>query len=236
MNGSWFILGGYAAGVLVFFLEARRRQLVTEGMGWIFLAGICGGVLGARLTSWALLHGEQLAANPLLILDPRVGGRTLLGGVIGGWVAVVLVKRRLGIKRSTGDLFALSLPIGEAVGRIGCYLNGCCHGTQSDLPWAIYQHGAWRHPAQLYSALASAALFMVLLLARGKMRREGDLLKLYLVLYGVCRFSLEFVRERDLMFSGLSLVQWVCLFLMAVFSLELCLTNRRSLSTMRLED
>jgi prolipoprotein diacylglyceryltransferase len=84
--------------------------------------------------------------------------------------------------------------------------------------------------------LLPAALFAVLLSARGKMRREGDLLKLYLVLYGVCRFLLEFVRERDLMFGGLSLVQWVCLLLMAVFSLELCLANRRSLSTMRLED
>jgi phosphatidylglycerol:prolipoprotein diacylglycerol transferase len=209
--GSLLTVLAYATGAFVFFLAARGRGLVTEGMGRVALAGLCGGVVGAKLTEWVLVHGSVVAAHPGALLDPRLGGRTILGGVVVGWGAVEVAKRRLGIRRSTGDLFALALPAGEAVGRIGCFFNGCCYGVPSTVAWAVYQHGAWRHPTQLYASLFAAALFGVLLAMRGRMPREGDLFRLYLVLFGAGRFGLEFLRERTVAFGGLSLAQWVCL-------------------------
>jgi phosphatidylglycerol---prolipoprotein diacylglyceryl transferase len=202
---------GYLAGALVFYLAARRQRRVTEGMAWVALAGLCGGVLGAKVTEWALTQGPGFVAHPATFLDPRLGGRALIGGILFGWAAVEVAKRRLGIRRSTGDLFALALPAGEAVGRIGCFFNGCCYGVATSLPWAVHQHGAWRHPTQLYASVIAVGLFAALLAARDRLPREGDLFRLYLALYGASRFLLEFLRERTPVFGGLSLAQWICL-------------------------
>src|SRR5512138_678852 len=94
---------GYVVGGLVFLLAARRRGLATEGIGWVAVFGLCSGVLGAKLTQWAL-DWRLWAGHPAMIFDPRYGGRTIIGGILAGWLAVELAKRRLGIRRSTGDM------------------------------------------------------------------------------------------------------------------------------------
>jgi phosphatidylglycerol:prolipoprotein diacylglycerol transferase len=210
-TGEAFTLFGYMTGTLVLWLEARRRGLDTEGMRLVAVCGLVGGVLGAKVVQWCIEGG--LAADPLAILNPRLGGKALLGGLGGGWLAVELAKRRLGIRRRTGDLWALALPAGEAVGRIGCWFNGCCFGTACNphFPLAVWQHGAWRQPAQLYSAVLAALIFGLLWRLRNKTIREGDLWKLFLMLYGLSRFAVEFVRQRDIAWAGLSTVQLICL-------------------------
>ena len=151
----------YLVGAGVFLWAARRKRLATEGMAIVAGAGFVCGILGAKLTQ-TLASGLPLAAaaNP--------GGRALLGGVVFGWLGVEVAKRRLGIRRSTGDLFALALPAGEAVGRVGCHLNGCCYGARCDAPFAVWQHGALRYPAQLMSAAVAAATFAFLLWLSGE--------------------------------------------------------------------
>jgi phosphatidylglycerol:prolipoprotein diacylglycerol transferase len=189
-------------------------------MAMVALAGFIGGVLGAKITQ-IVFQGLPTGVPWTALLDPRVGGKALLGGVVFGWMGVVLAKRYLGIKRGTGDLFALALPAGEAVGRIGCFFNGCCYGTVCDLPWAVEQHGALRHPAQLYTALISLGIFLLLLKYRAKLPREGDLFKLYLLLFGSSRFLLEFLRQNDTFWFGLTPMQWFCLELMVVAGITL---------------
>jgi len=229
--GDFFTLLAYVVGAAVFYVAARRNNLATEGMRVLAIAGLVGGVVGARLTEWLLVHFSTVAAAPGVLLDPRLGGRTLIGGLICGWMAVEIAKRRLGIRRSTGDLFALALPAGEAVGRIGCFFNGCCFGVSSNVPWAVYQHGAWRHPAQLYSAATALGIFLVLWQLRKRLPREGDLFKLYLVLFGVSRFCLEFVRSRQIVWGGFSTAQWICLELAAGGIIMLYLSTRREPGT-----
>jgi phosphatidylglycerol---prolipoprotein diacylglyceryl transferase len=207
---SIFTLLGYATGALVLLLGARAGHWERRYTLWLLLAGLAGGMLGAKLAQWLAL-GWPLGALSAPALRPELGGRTIIGGIIGGWLAVEAVKWRLGLKRSTGDLFALALPAGEAVGRIGCLLYGCCYGVPCTLPWAVYQHGALRHPTQAYSALAALAILSVLLALRNRLWREGDLFRLYLVLYGLSRFAIEFWRFRDQLYAGLSLAQWLCL-------------------------
>lgn len=209
--GSMFTVLGYAVGALVIWLAGREARWPRGQMLWLLSAGLLGGTLGGKLTQWLALGWPFAPGAAARIADPLLGGRTIIGGIICGWLAVELTKWRLGVRRSTGDLFALALPAGEAVGRLGCLLNGCCYGAPSALPWAIYQHGAWRHPAQVYSGLAAMALLGVLFWLRGRLWREGDLFRVYLLLYGACRFAIEFTRYRDQLYSGLSLAQWVCL-------------------------
>lgn len=208
--GELFTLLGYATGGFVFWLAARQRKLSTQGVWLVAAWGLIGAVLVAKLTQ---LVAEGWPGHlPLATgFDPRNGGRALAGGLIGGWLGVEIAKRHFGLRRSTGDLFALALPAGEAVGRIGCFLNGCCFGTKCDLPWAVWQHGEWRHPAQLYSSVASLGLFLALVALRPKLSREGDLFKAYLIGFGALRFWLEFMRWRESLILGLSPMQWFCL-------------------------
>jgi phosphatidylglycerol---prolipoprotein diacylglyceryl transferase len=212
--GELFTAFGFLTGIIVLIWSAKASGIATQGMGTVALVGFAGGILGAKLTQ-LVVEGWPAKVPWWVIFDPKAGGKALMGGLLFGWLAVGLAKWRLGIKRSTGDHFALALPAGEAVGRIGCYLNGCCYGRVCDLPWAVDQHGALRHPTQIYSAIASAAIFMVLLVFKSKLRREGDLWRLFLLLFGISRFSLEFLRENDAALGGLSAMQWVCLELIA---------------------
>ena len=200
---------GYVVGALVLWWAASQRKLATNGIGWVAFSGFVAGIVGAKLTQ-LIAEGWPTRVPLSVAFDPKAGGRALLGGLICGWIGVEVAKRVLGIKRSTGDLFALALPAGEAVGRIGCFFNGCCFGEKCNLPWAVYQHDAWRHPAQLYSAAVSALVFVSLLWARQRLNREGDLFLLYLFAFGITRFGLEFVRWRESTFFGLSPMQWFC--------------------------
>jgi phosphatidylglycerol:prolipoprotein diacylglycerol transferase len=212
--GEVFTALGYAVGALVFYLAARSRRLATHGMGWLALIGLFGGLIGAKLTQF-VAQGWPNHLPAESALDPRLGGRALLGGLVGGWLAVEIAKRKLGIKRSSGDMFALALAAGEVFGRIGCYFNGCCYGAECDLPWAVFQHGALRHPAQIYSAITAAAIFGVLIW-RWKAAHEGETFRLYLLLFGASRFLIEFTRYRETLYFGLSPMQWLCLELVLV--------------------
>jgi phosphatidylglycerol:prolipoprotein diacylglycerol transferase len=83
-----------------------------------------------------------------------MGGKTIVGALIGGLITVELMKRYIGLRTSTGDLYAIPLAVGIAIGRIGCFLTGLSdntYGTASNLPWAIdFGDGIPRHPTQLY--------------------------------------------------------------------------------------
>lgn len=213
----------YLVGAAVFFWAARRKRLATEGIAILAGVGFVCGILGAKLV--------QALASSAPVLAP--GGRALAGGVLFGWLGVVVAKRVMGIHRPTGDLFALALPAGEAVGRIGCYLNGCCYGIACVTPFSVYQHGAWRFPAQPVSAVVSASIFGFLLWLAPRLKREGDLFRVYLLLFGVTRFGLEFVRWRESLHFSLSSMQWFCLELIVVASVGLLRRNRYGVSQLR---
>lgn len=213
--GQGFTTAAYLVGAIVLWLDLRRRNMATQGLGIIAVWALCGGVLGAKLTEWLIAHPLYFAHHPLEFFDPRQGGRTVIGGILCGWLAVEIAKRRLGIARSTGDSFALALPLGETVGRIGCYFNGCCYGVvcESSTRFALFQHGAWRVPTQMILGLASLFVFFIVLWARPRLKREGDSWILYLALFGFSRFVIEFWRERSAIIGALSLAQIVCLML-----------------------
>src|SRR5438270_13855458 len=97
-----------------------------------------------------------------------MGGKTIVGGLLGGRVAEELTKRIIGEKQRTGDLFAAPLCFGIAIGRVGCFLEGLpdqTFGTPSSLPWAVhFGDGVPRHPVQLYDCFFALAVGIFLLL------------------------------------------------------------------------
>lgn len=184
----------YAFGAVVFWWAAKRRGLATRGMALVMQAGLLGGLIGANLAQ---------------LLVTQTPGKTIEGGIVGGWLAVVFVKRVLHIARPTGDMFAFAIPAGEAIGRIGCFVGGCCYGKVAHLPWAVYSDGAWRHPSQLYLALAAAATFAIVCAVDRRARLpENGLFYVQGMLFCVSRFAIEFYRTAHPVFMNLTAAQW----------------------------
>ncbi len=205
MLSSLCYVMGYLTGLVAFGWMAHRRGLATSGMLSVMGVGLIGGLAGANLTQW---------------LATGSGGKTILGGLVGGYLAVWLYKRRIGLRRPTGDLFAVALCAGEAVGRWGCYFGGCCYGRPTSLPWAVWQHGALRHPTQIYLSLASLDILVVLLRSERTGLPENGLFYLQGLLYCLARFAIEFWRATPTTTGGLTTAQWACLAGAAFFALR----------------
>ncbi len=211
IGGYVFHLLGLAVVFVLFNRTIRRAGIAPEACQVLGAAALLGGLVGALVLNSV---ATALATAPVGGEPGPLSGRSWIGGLLGGYLMVEATKRVIGLRRSTGDAFALALPLGEAVGRIGCLLGGCCFGRPAELPWSIVQHGAARHPSQLYAAAEAVLLWGVLRWAAPRMPREGDLFKLYLMGYAVARFLLEFTRDHPQTPEGspiLSTAQWACL-------------------------
>lgn len=194
----------------------------------IALAAIIGGIIGARLF-YVVGNWGEYASNPLQLLRFwDLQGLVFYGGLAGGAIAVGLVIKGKHLPFWTiADAVALALPLGQAIGRVGCFLNGDSFGKASGLPWAVTFPPETRavmgitatrvHPVQLYELLLDLVLFIALMIYRRREEHEGSLLLVYLVGYGLIRFFLEFYRAHassaaGTVFQALSLILVVVAF------------------------
>ena len=218
---------GFMAGLVHWNLLARRAGQPRERPGDIALWIMIGGLVGARLL-YVLVHIRYFADHPAEILRVDHGGLIFYGGVAGAVVAVIALARR---KRTPlwplGDYAVSALPLGHAFGRIGCFLNGCCHGHPVEGHWpavrfpaesaAAYLYGRVPvHPVQLYEAGANLVLYGALLSLWFLPRRfrAGMLVAGYAAGYGLIRFGVEFLRgDERLRHAGLTTAQWASLLL-----------------------
>jgi prolipoprotein diacylglyceryltransferase len=207
----------YAAGYAVFRrLRASQGDIVAEPQRWTVLAAAAvGALMGSRLLGLAEQWPTVEAAwqqGRLLALLISPGGKTIVGGLLGGWLGVEIVKRISGIRRRTGDLFALPLCVGIAVGRIGCLVGGLAddtYGKATSLPWAVdLGDGIGRHPVQIYEILFLIVLGMVL--SRRTELPEGARFRIFLGSYLAWRVFIDFFKPQPLI-HGLNLIQWSCL-------------------------
>jgi phosphatidylglycerol---prolipoprotein diacylglyceryl transferase len=212
----------YSIGFRVFLWQRRRLgdTIDTRARWTVVAAAILGAALGSKLFFWLEDPAETMARwnDPAFLL----GGKTIVGGLIGGLVGVELEKRWAGLTRRTGDLFAMPLALGIAIGRIGCFLSGLSdrtHGTPSSLPWAIdFGDGVPRHPTQLYEAAAMAAAAVLLGRATRRPHREGDVFKLFMVMYFALRLVLDAIKPEVRILLGLSSLQWASVAVLLYYS------------------
>jgi len=192
-----FEAAGYAVAFVI-FLSLRRRlgDAIDVPLRWtVVAAAFVGGALGSKLLYWAEDPSTTLARwhDPVYLL----GGKTVVGGLLGGWVAVELMKKYVGISRSTGDLFAVPIAAGIAIGRIGCFLTGLSdqtYGTGTTLPWGVdFGDGIRRHPTQIYEAIFLIALAIALhWLLQKNSQPLGNVFKVFLISYLGFRFLIDF--------------------------------------------
>jgi phosphatidylglycerol:prolipoprotein diacylglycerol transferase len=201
---SLLFLCAYAVGGYVTYREAERRDRASEEMLFVALGALGGGLVGAKL-SMLLFLGPATFIKDLPSL--WYSGQAWTGAFFGGYLGVLLVKRLCGIRYSTGDVFALGLPLAQAIGRLGNLLGGDPFGKPSDLRWAVVQHGVRRQPSALYELILDLLLFLAILWLRDRMPAPGDLFKLYVVGYCSLRFAVDLTRADPHPLLGLTMVQ-----------------------------
>jgi phosphatidylglycerol:prolipoprotein diacylglycerol transferase len=217
---GFFVALGLLTGLAVFAWEVRGRRSVSENTFWILVAAVVGGVLGAKLPLLVTHFRDFLAWPPNLAV--LISGRSIVGGLAGGAVGVWLLKRNLGIRERKGNLFAPAIAAGVAVGRLGCFLRGCCLGTPTALPWAVdFGDGVGRHPTQLYESVFMLALFTLLAALRPRVTHPAVLLWVLMTAYFLFRFAVEFIRVEPVWFAGLTFFQWLSLGLVIAYGSRL---------------
>ena len=195
------------AVLAITFRETRRLGISPDFIFSIFLWAIIGGFIGGRLVH-VIDNWSYYVANPGQIVGSA--GLALYGAIFGVVIAVFVYMRikRIPFSNAAGvaDAVAVGAPLAQAIGRVGCTINGCCYGiTATDLPWAvIYTHpnsyaplGVPIHPAQIYFIVWNLIVFAVMWRLRGRLKPQGSLFLLYICLYAAGDFVLRFFRYAD---------------------------------------
>jgi phosphatidylglycerol:prolipoprotein diacylglycerol transferase len=190
---------GYAAGFCVYrALRSRQGDSLDDERRWrIIAAAAVGALIGSRTLGVVV----------------TTGGKTIVGGLLGGWAGVEFAKLVMRIKGRTGDLFAIPLCIGIAVGRLGCFFAGLAddtYGTPTSLPWGVdFGDGVRRHPTQLYEVLFLTLLVAVLWRMRHRPHAEGQLFRIFMAAYLTWRLAIDFLKPQP-MIAGMNVIQWAC--------------------------
>jgi phosphatidylglycerol:prolipoprotein diacylglycerol transferase len=209
-----------AISITVIYFESRHQGLNTDDVLDMAIVAIIGGILGARI-GWIMTSPTVLwyLAHPLRILAIWEGGLSYFGGILGGVIAANwLIRRRRMRFWQMADIVAPLLALSFGIGKIGCWLNGCCNGTattsglgviftnplsQSD----ILNQGIW--PAQLFNSASGFLVFAVLFwVVRKRKHYDGQVFIWYLYLYGATSFVVEFFRYIPVHVLGLTPNQW----------------------------
>lgn len=228
----------YSLGIVVHFFVSRRvaRNLHLQRRVWI-AASACY-LVGMMIAAKALYDIRHSHLDPWALLSPR---HHLEGGLWGGLLAYLVLAVPLSLalarrKRSACDLVALTIPIPWILAKVGCLLNGCCHGRPSCLPWAItFPEGAGAapggvplHPTQVYEMIVMVLLLFVF----RKLDRErwrGTMLLWFLAIYGFARAGIDAFRgdvDRYIYIGPITLTQLVCLAGAAAASVSLIVWRR----------
>ena len=216
MGADLHMLFETLAYVLGYQLYRRLRRsfgdpLSQDHRWWIIATAAVGAVLGSKILGCMEQAPEIVHQwrNPAYL----VSGKSIVGGLVGGWMAVEWIKHRLGITVSTGDLFAVPLAFGIAIGRVGCFLAGLSdqtYGIATTLPWGVdFGDGVLRHPTQLYEMAFLMVFTLALWMFLRQPHRNGDVFKLFIAGYMGWRLLVDFLKP-EFRVLDLSIIQWTC--------------------------
>lgn len=234
------------AFLLGIWLTARfaKREGIHEDTIWnigllIMVSGLLGSKILLIVTDWDYYRQHPGA---LFSLSTLQSAGVFFGGLLLALVACAWYFRRKNLPPwKTADLFAPGLALGHAIGRLGCFSAGCCYGRDTHVPWAVIFTDPSAHvqtdvplnrplhPTQLYEAVAEAIIFLFLLWLRRRKSFDGQVVLMYLILYSISRFGIEFYRadERGSLFGGLlSTSQFISLLLLPAAVIVLVLRSR----------
>lgn len=193
---------------IIFFVALKRDKKLTniihdEHLTDLFTLGTISAIIGGRLLY--VLHNQDDFANWLDYFALWHGGFSILGSLSAILVTAPLFLKYHAIPISPLlDRVAIYAPILQGLSRIGCFFAGCCYGAQTDVPWAVHCQSVWVHPTQLYSTAHLLLIFCFLhFIAQHVVKKDGQLLSIYLLLVSFERFFVDFWRgDRELIALG----------------------------------
>ncbi len=216
--GLAYVVGFFFAALVISRTAKRWGVRVTsDDLSTILICVVVGVIFGARL-GYVLFYGDgYYLTHPFEILAFSQGGMSFHGGLIGALLSGIVAAKICGIPYTTlADLGCIAAPIGLFCGRCANFINGELWGAPTDLPWAVVFGGAAgsvpRHPSQLYEALLEGVLLFIILFALSRKtppRSRGTFLGVFMLLYGVFRFLVEFVRLPDEQLGYLLGTNWL---------------------------
>ena len=206
LMATGMILGTYLA-----LKEAERVGISEDDVLNLAIFAIPAGVLGARLY-YVIFNWGFYSQNPSQILNFRGGGMAIHGALIGGILAGLIYTK---IKKinflKMADIALIGMPLAQAIGRWGNYINGEAHGGPTNLPWGIMVGGVKVHPTFLYESIWDFGIFIFLWMFRNKKKYEGQVAVYYIILYSLGRFFIEGLRTDSLMIGPLRMAQVISL-------------------------
>lgn len=235
---TYLLLCSFAYCVCLIWLVPRSKKLnVNRNTALdISLVIMVSGFIGARLLHVIYEEPKYYLNDPMQVFQFWRGGFVFYGGLIGsliGCYIYVKIKNLSFLK--WGDFFAPMIPLGYAIGRLGCFFNGCCYGGVCDLPWAvnfpnILPLGIGRHPTQLYVVIWELLLLIGLLnIEKFKKLKTGNLLFIWLFFHSIGRIGMEYLRDdpRGDTILNLSISTWISFVLLLISSWFLLLKNNK---------
>ncbi len=227
---GFFLILAFIAGATVTVFRARKAHLGIsfDTAAELFFYNVVAAMIGARLFH-AILNFDAFWSDPLRIFRIWEGGLVFYGGfILAAIVSAVYMARHKLPGWKLLDLVSPPLALGLGVGRIGCFLAGCCYGKETSLPWGIVftdpnslaRLNVPLHPTQLYDAVNGWIIFFFLSWLEKRKRFDGETFSVLLIFYSTTRFLIEILRgdPRGFLFQHLSTSQGVGI-LLIVFSI-----------------
>ena len=224
----WYGVLMASAMILCVFLalkEGKRVKISEDDILNLAIIAIPCGLLGARLY-YVIFNWSWYSQHMSEILNFRGGGMAIHGALIGGILAGFIYTK---IKKinffKMADTVMIGIPLGQAIGRWGNYINGEAHGGPTSLPWGIMVEGVKVHPTFLYESIWDLGIFIFLWFFRKHKKYEGQLAIYYLILYSLGRFFIEGLRTDSLMIGPLRMAQVI-----SITTIIVCLILHKILS------
>lgn len=234
LKTSFFTIHTYGFLMAVAFLVSlklvlyrAKRQGVGETIIYdLTLVIFISGIVGSRILE-VFINFSFYRAYPLEIFKIWRGGLGFYGGLITAIfvTGIFILKKRLDLWQ-IADLYTPAIPLGHAIGRIGCFSAGCCYGKVTSLPWGIVFKNPYSlaplgvkvHPTQVYSLLGNLTIFFYLLQMEKNKQYKGQTFVFYTICYSILRFFIEFFRgdERGPMMGSFSLLQGISFLLLGL--------------------
>ncbi|MBF0410095.1 MAG: prolipoprotein diacylglyceryl transferase [Candidatus Riflebacteria bacterium] len=211
---------GYAVGTIVALREASKKGLSPESVFDMLLFQMVAGLAGSRLLFlWEYIGGASITGKTFLNFE--AGGLTFFGAVLASILSNLIFIRLNNLPFwKTMDCIGFALPLGIAIARFGCFLNGCCYGHPCLYPWGVIFPKFTLvkvHPTQVYESLAGLIIFLFLAKFRKKASHDGQVFVLCIVLYSVFRFIIEFFRaDNPIFLLGFSLSQFLSILMVII--------------------
>ncbi len=206
------IATGMLIGIALAIREAKRVGISEDDVLNIAIIAIPLAIICARLY-YVIFSWDYYSQNPGEIFNIRGGGLAIHGGLIGGILTGFIYAK---VKKldffKTADAVMVGMPLAQAIGRWGNFINGEAHGGPTSLPWGIMVDGVKVHPTFLYESIWDFGIFLfIMFYMRKKKTYEGEVIVSYITLYSIGRFFIEGLRTDSLMFGPIRMAQFVSL-------------------------